>query len=94
MNDGNIQNNETQVDKTTTVEDGQSDGEDQPLSPLSREILGKLNDGPGAKKKKPEPMRQPDDGGTARRNKPKRPAPDVEPAYRYLLPFDVMSYKY
>ena len=62
--------------------------DEQALSPISREILGK-NTTP----KKPEPMRQPDDGGTARR-KPKRPQPEVAPAYRYNLPFNITDFKY
>ncbi|KAG9245209.1 hypothetical protein BJ878DRAFT_31078 [Calycina marina] len=51
--------------------------DDGNLSPISREVLGKLN----GTYKKPEPMRQPDDGGTGVRRKPKRPQPSVAPAY-------------
>ena len=84
VGDSTNQGNLSQVKTEDTASD-----DEQALSPISREILGKTL----SPKKKPEPMRQPDDGGTARR-KPKRPQPEVAPAYRYNLPFDVTNFKY
>jgi hypothetical protein len=55
------------------------------LSPISMELLGKTSIPPvtAVNGRKPEPMRQPDDGGTAVRRKPKNPQPVVAAAYRY-----------
>jgi hypothetical protein len=70
-----------QVQSQQTLDDDQDDAA---LSPISMELLGKFHHPPPVKAvsgRKPEPMRQPDDGGTAVR-KPKRPQPVVAPAYR------------
>jgi len=62
------------------------------LSPMSMELLGKTNIPPvtAVNGRKPEPMRQPDDGGTAVRRKPKNPQPVVAAAYRYAKQFSCL----
>lgn len=69
----------------TKMQDAQpaADDDSEPLTPISMELLGKF--GPHvSSSKKPEPMRQIDDGGTGVR-KPKRPQPVVAAAYRWAF---------